>query len=499
MTTNTTVALALVLLCIQYASCSRCVTTNGTQCCGLQVSGFGGPDLYAVRNGYWAAENLTVCWTRITSSEDQFRRLVAGEFDFVSSHVDNAIFRRLNLGQSISILSGGDGSRGYYLLGNTINLNGYNSPAALSNKTILVDSNDSGFIPGLVKILKDYDVKNYTFQPVGSVRLPPLQTGVANGQTAYATLLANTSPYQVTYPVVPLARLVDYLCPAQASGYIAYTSWLSNTTNQSDLRKFFRGILRSYIYQTDPANRNIVLADIQTTFSVSNTTAIFIYNDQFNNPASGIDVNLTLKRLGVKNLISVRLDQGLSPYPAEPVDSYIADKPGGLVDMTIFRDAQASLGLTNDYSTNPGIQGCPYKNTGVVVTVPDNGPFNCSVSYNIITQPPAYPTGTQGELNITVSDPSGLVTPAGQPGWSITFSAAFSITNIYNAQLVSQSGSGPFNYVLSNPSNYNQQNPNKIGWIATTTLAAPGNNICGVKINNVLCSVATPNTASFTC
>jgi hypothetical protein len=135
-----------------------------------------------------------------------------------------------------------EGARGFYLVGNSQNLNGWNSVAvcfyllelillflassplcsliitiplsplpkqALSGKNIVVDSVDSGYITGLRKTLYDYGVTNYTFIPFGSNRLGIVQQGwvVSSGvnYTIAATMDNAIAPYLFSYPLVNLA------------------------------------------------------------------------------------------------------------------------------------------------------------------------------------------------------------------------------------------------------------------------------------------------------
>jgi tRNA(Arg) A34 adenosine deaminase TadA len=128
-------------------------------------------------------------------------------------------------------------------------------------------------------------------------------------------------------------------------------------------------------------------------------------------------------------------------------------------------------------------------------------PFTCSASYTINSE---WSTGLTGSVSVSVSDAT-LLKVDGAAGWSISFStkgngvaAPFQITSSWDNGGVSSSTVGTkTTYTVKNAS-YNSQSPS-FGFVASTTVSSPFNNICGLSINGVSCSVSTPTTTSASC
>lgn len=485
-----------------------CSIINGVECCGLTIVAFY-TDVtwnFAIQNGYFADEGLNICLNIQRSSVVIYDTILAsGQAEITNTQIDNALWRRLNYSTPLSLLAGGDGQRGFYLMGNTHVLGGHNGVQDLSNKNIVVDSVDSGFVVGLKKTLYDYGVENYTLIPYGTNRLGIVQQGNLSDTPIAATMQNNIAPYMVDYPVVTLAKQSEHFCPSQGYGYIAYSSWVQNATNYASLVKFLRALLRSYQWQLDPANWDQVKAYIASNEGITDPNKIELqFDDLYYNPATGLNPYLVPKKTGMRNQVSTRNFFGMSPYPAEGIDSFLTSKAGGFIDLRALKDAQASLGLAAQYNYDTeSFAGCPLKNTGTYTTV--SAPPTCTYTYSISTQPPSWPTGLTASLTISVSN-SSLLVVNGQPGWSVQFTAnghgstpAFEITSSWNNGGITYTTSGNSRtYTVSN-AGYNPTAPTGLGWTAYTTLASPYNNICGLSINGVQCAASATSDASTSC
>jgi len=231
---------------------------------------------------------------------------------------------------------------------------------------------------------------------------------------------------------------------------------------------------------------------------VNNQTASLIFDDIFKNYAAGMNPNLTLRKLGMRNLVATRIALGLSPYPPVPVNDFVTDKFGGFVDQSALRAAQASLGITNTYDSDPGTFGCPTNNAGTIVTVPNSPPpqLKCSASYSISN----WYQGLTAGLDININNLT-LLQAINPLGWTISFTATgsgstppFYITNCWTCGTVTQTASnGVTTYTLTNAA-WNNAVTTGIAWNAFTLLPNPYNNIASVSINGVACSAATTAT-----
>eukprot|EP00026_Physarum_polycephalum_P008102 Phypoly_transcript_08180.p1 GENE.Phypoly_transcript_08180~~Phypoly_transcript_08180.p1 ORF type:complete len:206 (+),score=34.04 Phypoly_transcript_08180:875-1492(+) len=205
----------------------------------------------------------------------------------------------------------------------------------------------------------------------------------------------------------------------------------------------------------------------------------------------------------MRNLLNARISYGMSPAPAEGVESLLTDKIGGFVDLSALKTAQASLGISDNCDTDDGLAECPTGNKGTIVPGPPM--FTCQTSFDIQSQPPQWPTGMSATITITVSNASLLV-QNGAPGWTLSFTAkgnsttpAFHINNSWNNGGVTSVTSGTQTTYTFVNADYNAQSPVNIRFNADTTFQAPGNNICGVQLNGIPFPVLTPSTASTSC
>lgn len=511
------IILVTLLLYFSWAIADKCVVIDGAQCCGLVVgtfpSAFGITETLAQNHNFFVDEGINVCFQRVSGSINLYDNLLAsGAIEVACSQIDNAVWRRINNNVNLTVLAGTDGARGFHLVGNTKNLNGWNSVAALQGKTVVVDSVDSGYIVGLRKVLADYNVTNVTYVTFGTNRLPIVVNGSLNGQRIDATMVDGTAPYLLDYPAVALTQQMEHICPIQGAGYVTNTNWVTNSTNRETLRKFFRALLRSYNYHNDPANRAEVNAFIANKYApLSDPNKIeLIYDDYYKNPAAGLNAYLVPRKAGLRNMVNTRIVLGMSPYPAEGVEGFIADKVGGFVDLGPLKAAQSDLEISNNYDTDIGLLGCPTGNRGVVTTAPPPPPpspkLTCAADYSIYSQPPYAGTILNAGLSITVNNAS-LLQVNGVAGWKITFVAkgrdstpAFTIFNSWNtaSATYTTASDGTKTYTLTNDQN-NARTPQYLGFLAATTLPSPYNNICAISINGVLCSVSSTDTASATC
>jgi hypothetical protein len=118
--------------------------------------------------------------------------------------------------------------------------------------------------------------------------------------------------------------LQEHFCPSQGTGYVAPTAWLEDTQNFADLQAYFRAIVRSYNFISDPANEAAVKNYIKGSVSTDAGIIALVYDDYLHNPATGLNPYFTPRKNGMRNIVclpSSPLHTNLSIHPTPCIAS----------------------------------------------------------------------------------------------------------------------------------------------------------------------------------
>jgi len=128
----------------------------------------------------------------------------------------------------------------------------------------------------------------------------------------------------------------------------------------------------------------------------------------------------------------------------------------------------------------------------------------CTVDFNIYTQPPFFPTGMNAGLSV-IAPPTNFWNKIIKNSWSVSFTAKgfgsadpFNITSYWNAGTLRKSSTrdDTTTYTLTNAI-YNGKLSPSFGFLASTTLTSPKNNICGVTLNGEQCDLSPTSMAPY--
>ncbi len=268
----------------------------------------------AQQQGFFAKEGLSVCYNQVTSSTQQFTSLLAGQYDIVSTTADNVVNRYVNSQIPVQLVDGIDQGDGLDLIVNTAN--GINTIADLKGKTVAVDAPNSGYVYALEKILSQNGLSlannDYSLQVIGGSlqRFNAISAGqTATGDPVYATILGTPFSEQARYvsTLSDVAHFSSSVAPYQGSSLATTQTYAQ--ANSTTLTNFITATILGRRFAANPANKNTVIADIASTFSVSTQIATNIYTDS-QSYVNGENINEALNPLGLINTIKLRQEFG---------------------------------------------------------------------------------------------------------------------------------------------------------------------------------------------
>ncbi len=309
--------LLLIALCIAPEA-----AYSQSPCIGVQFGAFGKSIIYTIaqKEGFFAQENLTVCYNQVTGSVQQFDSFENGTYDLISTAADNIVNRVANQSKPMVMLAGLDRGPGFVLAGNTAN--GIHSIADLKGKPIEVDAPDSGFVFALRRILKanglllengDYSLRvvggsfqRYQVLVAGSV-VPP---GGGPAQPSYATLLNSPFPQQAALGqpnITILARVSDYINPYQSGTIAATTQYVE--THGDTIVSFLRATINAGLFFKNPQNCDRIIADIVSDQGLTVPVATAVLDEALS-PVFGESPIALMSRTGLVNVIQLRAEFG---------------------------------------------------------------------------------------------------------------------------------------------------------------------------------------------
>jgi ABC-type nitrate/sulfonate/bicarbonate transport system substrate-binding protein len=215
--------------------------------------------------GFFAAQNLSVTFLQIASSEQAFRDLRDGKYDIILSSVDNVINYRSNphnaLGaiQPVQAFMSVDYSNNLTAAGAT----GINAVEDLKGKRIAVDAPASGFAYVLYEILANHGIQpsDYTLQLIGggAARFNAIMNNTTDG-----TLLNNGFEIRAAAAGHKLFESVyDITNPYLGSVGVAEEPWMA--AHPDVLIRFIRAYVAASAWAFDPANYDAAVAEMATT------------------------------------------------------------------------------------------------------------------------------------------------------------------------------------------------------------------------------------------
>jgi ABC-type nitrate/sulfonate/bicarbonate transport system substrate-binding protein len=219
--------------------------------------------LAAQNQGFFAAQNLTVNYLQIQSSEQAFTDLRDGKYDIVLASIDNVVNFRLNphnaLGaaQPVQAFMSVDYASNLTLAGKL----GVTSVEDLRGKKVAVDAPASGFAYVAYEILANHGLQkgvDYTTVSIGGGlgRFNALLAGTVDG-----TLLNAGFEIRAAAQGRPLFENVyDVANPYLGTTGDALEPWMQ--AHPSELIRFIRAYVAASAWAFDPANRSAAVTSL---------------------------------------------------------------------------------------------------------------------------------------------------------------------------------------------------------------------------------------------
>ena len=299
----------------------------------------------AQRHGFFAAENLTVLEFQTPSSPVIFQRLRDGQWNIISTQIDNVFNYRFNTSNPLggtfqpTAIMGTDWGNGASLLARPE----YTTVESLRGKTVAVDSPNSGFAFVLYGIMRAHGLEK-------GVDYNVVVTGGTPGR--FADLLAGkfdatilNSGYQFRAEAAGmsvLGQMHDAVNPSMGGSIVVLRGWLD--THENTAIRFERAYIRGTRFVLDPANKDEILAwltaDAKGDAVVAQRTyAVLVTVGDGLIPNGGIDTQ------GLRGMAALRSSFGGFDTP-QNID-WLATPASGVYDLGAWYKASASL--------NPGL------------------------------------------------------------------------------------------------------------------------------------------------
>ena len=237
--------------------------------------------------GIFRAYRLTVFEDAVPSSTEQFRRLMAGEYDLVLTSPDNVLNYRVNSSNSlkeladIRILAGVDMGMGLSLLAAP----DVSSIADLRGRSIGVDVPTSGFAYAMYEVLARAGLRRHEYEVLTLGATPRRAGALADGHCAATLLNSGHDLIAEDTGARRLARVSDALGAYLGAVLAARTEVIAERPGL-----FGRFLLawREAVQATlDPLNRGFVEAQLAARLSTSPELARAIYQTAVS-PAEGL-------------------------------------------------------------------------------------------------------------------------------------------------------------------------------------------------------------------
>jgi ABC-type nitrate/sulfonate/bicarbonate transport system substrate-binding protein len=296
--------------------------------------------LAAQAKGFFAAENLSVTYLQIASSEQAFKDLRDGNYDIILSSVDNVVNYRLNpnnaLGaiQPVQAFMSVDYANNLTAAGKL----GINTVEDLRGKKVAVDAPASGFAYILYEILAKHGLqRNVDYQTVliggGAARFNALMAGTVDG-----TLLNNGFEIRAAAGGRKLFETAyDITYPYLGSVGVAERPWMK--AHSDVLIRFIRAYVAASAWSFDPANRAEAIKQLQTQPNTSAALAAKLLDAQLTFGRGLVrDAYIgDFEREGLSNVLQLR--QKYDGFENPENLTKLATPAGGIYDLHWYHQA----------------------------------------------------------------------------------------------------------------------------------------------------------------
>jgi ABC-type nitrate/sulfonate/bicarbonate transport system substrate-binding protein len=292
----------------------------------LNIGGFtgiGAVGEVAEGKGFFDAEQITVRFNRVSSSKEQMRNLISGDYDIVQTNADNIVAWAEGQGADpgtndfIIFLGGYRGLARDLIVAPTIS-----DFADLRGEVLAVDAVDTGYATVLVYMLRENGLtlnSDYTLQAVGNTALRT--ESMKQGDTVAGFIRMTDELEQMGFRV--LARTQDYLSDYARNVAAARRDWAEQ--NHDLLVRYIRAMVRATDWLRDPQNREEAIAILASQGERSRAEAERAY-EQALDPDFGFIPCGRIERPGIDQIIRLREIIGAFTPPLPSPEKYIDEQ-----------------------------------------------------------------------------------------------------------------------------------------------------------------------------
>jgi len=319
------------------------------------VFGLDTPTLFAVQNGYFAAQNLCVDFMTVNGSVQQFGWLADGTVDIIPTAIDNVANRWVNDDLRISFVGVTDMGIGLDLLTTTA----ITKWSDLANLPIAVDAPDSGLVMDLLWMARANGVTIDTslFQIVGGSlqRFVALTQGywtnpaTGHNETVYACM--QNPPF--TDKLRPGLQIFDrfkiYVHPFELAGLAVNSAFLELPCHQEAVIRYLIGINQGLSFAANPNNAAAVKAGLAAAQFLTAAQAAAEYVE-LTDPVAGMNANCLANEQGMAVNIVIRNTLGYFNTPVTNANEFVSPRPFGFYDDRFCRQAIQRLEPHREHS-----------------------------------------------------------------------------------------------------------------------------------------------------
>ena len=282
------------------------------------------PVFAALKQGYFAEQNLQVTLTTTPSSVYQIQAFHAGEFDLAFTACDNIVAYRE--GQGAAKLEGPVDFR--VIMGATqVELSvivdkGITEARELKGKSLALDAVGTGFAFVFYEMLAQLGLEMPEYERVAVGATPERWLSVKEGRHVGTitiepfTSIAQAAGYRV------LRRSTEAFPVYQGGVVAARQAWL--TDNSATVRAFIRGYLRGLAWTLDPANRAAAAALLQAEMPEIKPGVVDAVMNSLLSPRSGLTPQGAILRAGMQTVLDLRSRYGSGKAALTDIDKYLA-------------------------------------------------------------------------------------------------------------------------------------------------------------------------------
>lgn len=287
-------------------------------------SGLGAATDVAERKGFLEAENISLKFHRVDSSEELMTNFISGKHDIIQTNADNVIAWAEGQGMDkqaheFVIIMGGYRGREPMQLVVAPSISDF---ADLQGSVLAVDAVNTGYAPILIYMLKEEGLvwkKDYVLKSVGGG--PMRAESMKKGETVGGLVTLDDELKRMGFH--SLATSQAYITDYARGVTAARKEWAER--NENLLVRYIRAMVRAIDWLLNPENRQEAIAIIMVADQVLSSEAEQLYEEAVS-PTFGFIPNAKIEPSGVDQILKIREVMGEMKPPLPSPHKYIDER-----------------------------------------------------------------------------------------------------------------------------------------------------------------------------